>query len=89
MVNRVGFARAKNELFSSNKGERFGPANDGLWLVEHAGLPARSLAGGLPDELVRTLDMDITDPGFWDAGLSILDGMVTQIEELAASSGHS
>ncbi len=47
-------------------------------------------AGGStrPDELVRTLDMDITDPGFWDAGLSILDGMVTQIEELSASAGN-
>jgi hypothetical protein len=31
--------------------------------------------------------MDITDPGFWDAGLAILDAMVTQIEELAASAG--
>ncbi len=42
-------------------------------------------AGGStrPDELVRTLDMDITDPGFWDRGLDILDGMVKQIEELA------
>ena len=42
-------------------------------------------AGGStrPDELVRTLGMDITDPGFWDAGLTILDGMVAQIEELA------
>jgi len=29
--------------------------------------------------------MDITDPGFWDSGLAILDGMVTQIEELASS----
>jgi oligoendopeptidase F len=46
-------------------------------------------AGGStrPDELVRKLDMDITDPGFWDAGLSILDRMVTQIEELAPSAG--
>ena len=45
-------------------------------------------AGGStrPDELVRTLDMDITDPGFWDRGLSILDGMVSQIEELAKGS---
>ena len=44
-------------------------------------------AGGStrPDELVRTLDMDITDPGFWDRGLDILDGMVKQIEELAAT----
>ncbi len=45
-------------------------------------------AGGStrPDELVRTLGMDITDPGFWDAGLTILDGMVRQIEELAPNS---
>ena len=43
-------------------------------------------AGGStpPDELVRRLGMDITDPGFWDAGLRILDGMVKQVEELAA-----
>jgi oligoendopeptidase F len=46
-------------------------------------------AGGStrPDELVRTLGMDITDPGFWDAGLTILDGMVGQIEELAEAQG--
>ena len=43
-------------------------------------------AGGStpPDELVKRLGMDITDPDFWDAGLRILDGMVTQVEELAA-----
>src|SRR6266849_5180492 len=43
-------------------------------------------AGGStrPDELVRRLGMDITDPGFWDAGLKILDGMVTEVEQLAA-----
>ena len=42
-------------------------------------------AGGStpPDELVRRLGMDITDPDFWNAGLRILDGMVTQVEELA------
>jgi hypothetical protein len=27
--------------------------------------------------------MDITDPGFWDSGLKILDGMVTEVERLA------
>jgi oligoendopeptidase F len=44
-------------------------------------------AGGStrPDELVRRLGMDITDPGFWDAGLKILDGMVTEVERLAAT----
>src|SRR5712692_1272951 len=42
-------------------------------------------AGGStrPDELVRRLGMDITDPGFWDAGLKILEGMVTEVERLA------
>jgi oligoendopeptidase F len=44
-------------------------------------------AGGStrPDELVRRLGMDITDPDFWDAGLRILDGMVTEVERLAAA----
>lgn len=42
-------------------------------------------AGGStrPDELVKRIGMDITDPGFWDAGLTILDRTVTQIERLA------
>jgi len=42
-------------------------------------------AGGStrPDELVRRIGMDITDPGFWDAGLRILEGMVTEVERLA------
>src|SRR5438105_1575026 len=44
-------------------------------------------AGGStrPDELVRRIGMDITDPGFWDAGLKILDGMVTEVESLAGT----
>ena len=44
-------------------------------------------AGGStqPDALVRRLGMDITDPGFWDEGLKILDGMVTEVERLAGS----
>ncbi len=42
-------------------------------------------AGGStrPDELVKRIGMDITDPGFWDAGLKILDGMVSEVERLA------
>lgn len=44
-------------------------------------------AGGStrPDELVKRLGMDITDPGFWDAGLEILDAMVTEVERLAGA----
>ncbi len=42
-------------------------------------------AGGStrPDELVKRIGMDITDPGFWSAGLNILDGMVSEVERLA------
>ena len=42
-------------------------------------------AGGStrPDELVRRIGMDITDPNFWDAGLMILDRMVAEVERLA------
>ncbi|TAN34800.1 oligoendopeptidase F [bacterium] len=48
-------------------------------------------AGGStrPNELVRRLGMDITDPGVWDAGLKILDGMVTEVEQLAAATGRA
>ncbi len=48
-------------------------------------------AGGStrPDELVRRIDMDITDPGFWDAGLQILDGMVGEVERLAGLSASA
>jgi oligoendopeptidase F len=44
-------------------------------------------AGGStrPDELVKRLGMDITDPGFWDSGLTILEGMVTEVERLAGT----
>ncbi|MFI5282772.1 MAG: M3 family oligoendopeptidase [Candidatus Dormibacterales bacterium] len=44
-------------------------------------------AGGSmrPDDLVKRLGMDITDPGFWGAGLNILDGMVTEVERLAGA----
>jgi oligoendopeptidase F len=44
-------------------------------------------AGGStrPDELVRRIGMDITDPAFWDSGLDILDGMVTEVERLAGA----
>src|SRR5712692_8132870 len=36
-----------------------------------------------PDELVKGVGMDITDPTFWDKGLDILDGMVREVERLA------
>jgi oligoendopeptidase F len=42
-------------------------------------------AGGSdwPQELVRPLGVDLTDPGFWHRGLGILDEMVAEAERLA------
>jgi len=37
-----------------------------------------------PDELVKRVGMDITDPMFWDKGLDILDGMVREVERLSS-----
>jgi oligoendopeptidase F len=37
-----------------------------------------------PDDAVRKVGMDITDPGFWDSGLDILDEMVAEVERLAS-----
>jgi oligoendopeptidase F len=43
-------------------------------------------AGGSvsPPDLVRKLGVDITRPAFWDQGLTLLDGMVREAEELAS-----
>jgi oligoendopeptidase F len=42
-------------------------------------------AGGSdwPQTIVRTLGVDLSDPGFWAQGLVLLEGMVAQAEELA------
>jgi oligoendopeptidase F len=43
-------------------------------------------AGGSdwPHVLVQPLGVDLTDPGFWDKGLQMLDDLVSEAEELAA-----
>jgi oligoendopeptidase F len=44
-----------------------------------------SLGGSRPpQEAVRMVGMDITDPGFWNAGLDIVGGMVSEVERLAS-----
>jgi oligoendopeptidase F len=42
-------------------------------------------AGGSrsPDELVAMVGLDVTDPGFWNAGLDLLDSMLKEAEVLA------
>jgi oligoendopeptidase F len=38
-----------------------------------------------PHELLAKLDVDVTDPGFWELGLTLLGEMVTDAEHLAAN----
>ncbi|MER2600142.1 MAG: M3 family oligoendopeptidase [Caldilineales bacterium] len=58
-----------------------------------ADFPARYLAmlsaGGSqwPHDLVRPLGVDLTDPQFWNNGLSLLEALIEQAETLAASIG--
>ncbi len=42
-------------------------------------------AGGsdTPAALLSRIGLDVTDPGFWDGGLVLLEGLVEQAEELA------
>lgn len=42
-------------------------------------------AGGSesPAQLVGRVGLDVTDPGFWDGGLAVLEEMVGEVEELA------
>jgi oligoendopeptidase F len=46
-------------------------------------------AGGseAPHVLLARLGVDVTDPGFWELGLRLLDDMVVEAERLAAQLG--
>ena len=43
-------------------------------------------AGGSrsPEELASIVGIDLTDPGFWDSGLSLIDEQLAEAERLAA-----
>ncbi len=44
-------------------------------------------AGGSrrPEELAEIVGIDLTDPGFWDAGLGLIEGQLREAEQLAAA----
>ena len=44
-------------------------------------------AGGSdsPDRLLAKLGVNVTDPSFWELGLTLLDDMVSEAEGLAAA----
>ena len=47
-------------------------------------------AGGSksPEELARIVGIDLADPGFWDAGLDLVERQLTDAEEAARASGR-
>ena len=47
-------------------------------------------AGGslAPGDLGRLVDCDLEDPGFWQAGLDLVEGQVTAAEEAAVAAGR-
>src|SRR5207237_9526961 len=46
-------------------------------------------AGGSrpPEELGAIVGIDLADPGFWDAGLALVEALLTAAEEAAAAAG--
>lgn len=47
-------------------------------------------AGGslAPEELGRLVGLDLTDPGFWDAGLALVEEQLVKAEQAAAEAGR-
>src|SRR5207248_8218557 len=47
-------------------------------------------AGGSrsPEELVELVGIDLADPGFWDAGLDLVERQLSEAEEAARASGR-
>ncbi len=47
-------------------------------------------AGGSksPEEVAAIVGIDLSDPGFWDAGLDLVERQLTQAEEAAERSGR-
>ena len=47
-------------------------------------------AGGSqpPEELLKVVDVDVIDPGFWDAGLDLVEEQLRAAEEAAQAAGR-
>ena len=48
----------------------------------------RAGGSGTPEELGRIVDCDLTDPGFWDDGLDIVEGQLVAAEAAARAAGR-
>lgn len=59
-------------------------ADPEAFVPEYLAMLARG-GSASPQDLVAPLGVDLSDPGFWDAGLDVFAGLVDDAEELAAS----
>jgi oligoendopeptidase F len=74
------YAYAYGQLLALSAYQRFaeeGPAFVPRYLELLAAGGSRS-----PEELGEIVDIDLADPGFWDAGLSLVESQLTRAEEL-------
>jgi oligoendopeptidase F len=48
-------------------------------------------AGGSrpPEEIAAIVGIDLADPGFWDAGLDLVERQLTEAEEAARAAGEA
>ena len=47
----------------------------------------RAGSSGSPEELVRAVGFDLSDPSFWNSGLDAVEALVAEAERLADSLG--
>ena len=68
-----------------------GSAASGRRRAHPTGGPAPGLAAGgslSPQELGAIVGVDLSDPGFWEAGLDLVERQLQQAEEAARASGR-
>jgi oligoendopeptidase F len=80
------YAYAYGQLLALSVYERY--KQEGAALVPQY-LQLLAAAGSKsPEELARIVGIDLADPGFWDAGLELVERQLRQAEEAAEASGR-
>jgi oligoendopeptidase F len=80
------YAYAYGQLLALSVYRRYEERGPGF-VPQYLGL--LSAGGSLPPEdLARSVDCDLEDPGFWDAGLALIDEQITAAEQAAVEAGR-
>ena len=85
-INTPGYvyAYAYGQLLALSVYKRYTEVGDSFALSYLALLAAGGSRG--PEELAAMVDIDLTDPGFWDSGLALVEAQLSAAEALAGSS---